>query len=266
MAEDIEAKIKSFEDDEIQMHVNDEGLVLDVGGYAGPIDVLLNLAREQKVDLIHISILQLANQYLVWVEKLRQEKLELAADYLVMAAWLAYLKSLLLLPDPSDGEEPTGEEMAAALQFQLLRLEGMQKAGAGLMTMDQLGRDFFSRGEPQQFGYNTQNTFEIDIYDLLRAYGQQAERTNIRVLRVEPSELYSPDDGVKWLTNMLGSIPDWVNLFNFLPAEIKGDVVSRSMLASALSAALQLTKEGRLKIRQNETYGTVFIRAAQLRS
>ena len=263
MAEDIEAKIRKFEDDEVPMGVNDERFVLDVGGYAGPIDVLLNLAREQKVDLTQISILQLANQYLVWVEKLRKENLELAADYLVMAAWLAYLKSLLLLPDTSDGEEPTGEEMAAALQFQLLRLEGMQQAGASLMTMDQLGRDFFPRGEPEQFGLNTQNTFDVNIYDLLRAYGQQAERTHVKVLRVEPSDLYSPDDGIKWLTNMLGSIPDWVSLFNFLPAEIKGDIVSRSMLASALSAALQLTKEGRLKMRQNEIYGTVFIRAEQ---
>ena len=263
MAEDIEAKIRNFEDNEVRPQSDDVGFFLDVGGYAGPIDVLLNLAREQKVDLTQISILQLANQYLAWVEQLRQENLELAADYLVMAAWLAYLKSLLLLPDMSDGPEPTGEEMAAALQFQLLRLEGMQQAGASLINKDQLGREFFSRGEPERFGYNAHNTFDINIYDLLRAYGHQAERSSVRVLRVEPSDLYSPDDGIKWLTNMLGSIPDWVSLFNFLPAEIKGDIVSRSMLASALSAALQLTKEGSLKIRQNETYGTIFIRAAQ---
>lgn len=263
MAEDMETKISEFEDDNEFAPSSDHRLVLDVDGFAGPIDVLLTLAREQKVDLTQISILELADQYLAWVVKLRQANLELAADYLVMAAWLAYLKSLLLLPTSTDDEEPTGEEMAAALQFQLLRLESMQQAGEKLLGRDQLGRDFFPRGNPEKFGYNLNSAFEASMYDLLKAYGEHARRSNVRILRIELSDLYSTDDGLKWLTKMLGSMPDWTSLLQFLPAEIKGDLVSRSMVASALSAALQLTKQGELKIRQTETFGTVYVRAAQ---
>ena len=263
MAEDMETKISEFEDDNEFAPSSDHRLVLDVDGFAGPIDVLLTLAREQKVDLTQISILELADQYLAWVVKLRQANLELAADYLVMAAWLAYLKSLLLLPTSTDDEEPTGEEMAAALQFQLLRLESMQQAGEKLLGRDQLGQDFFPRGNPEKFGYNLNSAFEVSIYDLLKAYGEHTHRSNVRILRIELSDLYSTDDGLKWLTKMLGSMPDWTSLLQFLPAEIKGDLVSRSMVASALSAALQLTKQGELKIRQTETFGTVYVRAAQ---
>ena len=263
MAEDMETKISEFEDDNEFAPSSDQRLVLDVDGFAGPIDVLLTLAREQKVDLTQISILELADQYLAWVAKLRQANLELAADYLVMAAWLAYLKSLLLLPTSTDDEEPTGEEMAAALQFQLLRLESMQQAGEKLLGRDQLGQDFFPRGNPEKFGYNLNSAFEASIYDLLKAYGEHTHRSNVRILRIELSDLYSTDDGLKWLTKMLGSMPDWTSLLQFLPAEIKGDLVSRSMVASALSAALQLTKQGELKIRQTETFGTVYVRAAQ---
>ena len=263
MAEDTESKISEFEDDYEFALSSNQRLVLDVDGFAGPIDVLLTLAREQKVDLTQISILELADQYLAWVAKLRQANLELAADYLVMAAWLAYLKSLLLLPTSSDDEEPTGEEMAAALQFQLLRLESMQQAGEKLLGRDQLGRDFFPRGNPEKFGYNLNNAFEASIYDLLKAYGEHTHRSNVRTLRVELSDLYSTDDGLKWLTKMLGSMPDWASLLQFLPVEIKGDLVSRSMVASALSAALQLTKQGELKMRQTETFGTVYVRATQ---
>ena len=263
MAEDKETKISEFEDDNEFALSSDQRLVLDVDGFAGPIDVLLTLAREQKVDLTQISILELADQYLAWVVKLRQANLELAADYLVMAAWLAYLKSLLLLPTSTDDEEPTGEEMSAALQFQLLRLESMQQAGEKLLGRDQLGQDFFPRGNPEKFGYNLNGAFEASMYDLLKAYGEHTHRSNVRILRIELSDLYSTDDGLKWLTKMLGSMPDWTSLLQFLPAEIKGDLVSRSMLASALSAALQLTKQGELKIRQTKTFGTVYVRAAQ---
>ena len=263
MAEDTETKISEFEDDNEFAPSSDQRLVLDVDGFAGPIDVLLTLAREQKVDLTQISILELADQYLVWVAKLRQANLELAADYLVMAAWLAYLKSLLLLPTSSDDDEPSGEEMADALQFQLLRLESMQQAGEKLLGRDQLGRDFFPRGNPEKFGYNLNSAFETSIYDLLKGYGEHTHRSSVRTLRVELSDLYSTDDGIKWLTNMLGSMPDWTSLLQFLPADIKGDLICRSMVASALSAALQLTKQGELKIRQTKTFGTVYVRAAQ---
>jgi len=264
MVENIKAKISEFEEVKGQAAPADKQLVVDVGGFEGPIDVLLNLAREQKVDLTQISILELADQYLAWVAKLRQTNLELAADYLVMAAWLAYLKSRLLLPDFSEEDVHTGEQMSAALQFQLQRLESMQTAGATLLTRDRLGKDFFARGEPEKFGYTANTTFDANIFDLLSAYGDHVYRSKIKTLRIEPSDLYSPDDAISWLTSMLGSISDWTNLSLFLPHEIKGDLISRSMMASALVAALQLTKEGQLQIRQIEDYGTVYVRLAQL--
>jgi len=262
MTDDLDAKISEFEEEDRPAVSEDKKLVVDVEGFEGPIDVLLTLARDQKVDLTQISILQLADQYLMWVAKIRQSNLELAADYLVMAAWLAYMKSRLLLPDLSQEEEPTGEEMAAALQFQLRRLEAMQEAGAALMDRDRLGQDFFARGEPERFGYNSHTTYDVDIYELLSAYGDHTHRSNVRTLRIQPSDLYSPDDAVKWLTNMLGSMPDWRDLSQFLPDELKGDIVSRSMLASAFVAALQLTKEGHLQIRQGEVFGPIMVRAA----
>ena len=232
-------------------------------GFEGPIDVLLSLARDQKVDLTQISILELADQYLLWVAKIRQSNLELAADYLVMAAWLAYLKSRLLLPDLSQEEEPSGEEMAAALQFQLRRLEAMQQTGSALVEMDRLGQDFFARGEPERFGYNSQTTYDINLFELLNAYGDHTHRSNIRTLHIQPSDLYSPSDAVKWLKNMVGTTPDWQDLSKFLPEELKGDIISRSMLASAFVAALQMSKDGQIQIRQQEVFGPIMIRSAR---
>ena len=265
MTGDLDTKISEFENEEggAVSVPEDKKLVVDVEGFEGPIDVLLTLARNQKVDLTQISILELADQYLLWVAKIRQTNLELAADYLVMAAWLAYLKSRLLLPDLSQEEEPSGEEMAAALQFQLRRLEAMQQTGSALMDLNRLGQDFFARGEPERFGYNSQTTYDIDLFELLNAYGDHTHRSNIRTLYIQPSDLYSPTDAVKWLKNMVGAMPDWQDLSHFLPEKLKGDIVSRSMLASAFVAALQLTKEGQLQIQQREVFGPIMIRSAQ---
>ena len=263
MVENFEAKISKFEEADGTMVGVGEQLLLDLDGFEGPIDVLLSLARDQKVDLTQISILDLADQYLDWVARLRQANLELAADYLVMAAWLAYLKSRLLLPDLSEDEEATGEELAAALQFQMLRLEGMREAGVKLFAKDQLGEDFFARGEPERFGYNANTTYDVGLYDLLRAYGDHTHRSNVRILHIQPSDLYSSDDALKWFKNMLSSTTYWTNLSQFLPAEFNGDIVSRSMMASGLAAALQLTKEGRLELRQVEEFGTVYVRATE---
>jgi len=240
-----------------------EELVVDVGGFEGPIDVLLTLARDQKVDITQISILKLADQYLAWVARVRHHNLELAADYLVMAAWLAYLKSRLLLPEVGAAEEPTGEMMAEALAYQLRRLESMQNAGAQLMARGQLGQDFFARGEPEAFGYTANNVYNVTLYDLLSAYGDQAVRSNIRMLRIAPTELFSMDDAIQRLSAMLGRLPDWANLMQFLPVELRGDLLSRSALASTLVAALQLVKEGRLRIRQGENFGAIYIRARE---
>ncbi|MBT3549678.1 MAG: segregation/condensation protein A [Rhodospirillaceae bacterium] len=238
-------------------------LVVDLGGFEGPLDVLLTLARNQKVDVTQLSILELADQYLAWVARVRSTNLELAADYLVMAAWLAYLKSRLLLPELNGEDEPTGEEMAAALAFQMRRLESMQEAGERIMARPRLGQDFFANGMPEKFGYASTSVYEVSLFDLLSAYGEHTHRSNIRTLRIEPSELYSPDDAMKILTDMLGRIPDWSNLMQFLPEELRGDLVSRSMLASTFVAALHLAKEGKLSLRQNQPFESIFVRQTE---
>ena len=253
-------QITDFEEQERPIAAAGEELVIDVGGFEGPIDVLLTLARTHKVDITQISILELADQYLAWVARIRQQNLELAADYLVMAAWLAYLKSRLLLPDMSAEDEPTGAEMADALSFQLRRLEGMQNAGAKIFERPRLGQDFFPRGAPEKFGYSSTSIFDVTIYDLLSAYGDHTQRSNIHTLRIEPSDLYSPDEALKKLFGMIGKMHDWSDLMQFLPQELRGDLISRSALASTLAAALQLAKDGKLQLRQGENFGTVYIR------
>ncbi|MEK9679553.1 MAG: ScpA family protein [Rhodospirillaceae bacterium] len=260
MADNEEIKAPEFEEDERTAVPKGQEWVVDVGGFEGPIDVLLTLARNQKVDLAQISMLQLADQYLEWVAIVRRTNLELAADYLVMAAWLAYLKSRLLLPNLSKEEEPSGEEMAAALQFQLQRLESMQDAGVRLMARDRLGQDFFKRGEPEKFGYTAIPTIDVSLYDLLSAYSDHTHRSNVRTLHIQASDLYSPDDAVQWLKKIVGRIPEWSDLSQFLPGELTGDIVSRSMMASALVAALTMTKEGRIQLRQGEQFGPLYIR------
>lgn len=237
-------------------------LVVNVSGFEGPIDLLLSLARAQKVDLIRISILDLADQYLHWVARVRRTNLELAADYLVMAAWLAYLKSRLLLPAAESDDEPSGEQLAAALAFQLRRLEAMQEAGTRLMARARLGQDFFAKGAPERFASRAKSVFEVGLYDLLKAYGDQVRRNDARTLRIEPSELYSPDEALRHLRGLLGGMPDWTSLLHFLPEGVAGELFGRSVLASTLVAALQLTKEGKINLRQSTPNGPIYVRAA----
>jgi len=262
MSDDINSVIEDFEDDQRPMVAPGTELVLDVGGFEGPIDVLLTLARDQKVDLKQISILELADQYLYWVTKISSTNLELAADYLVMAAWLAYLKSRLLIPDMSSEDEPTGEEMAEALQFQLRRLESMQESGARIMARPQLGKDFFKRGEPERFGYNSTSIYEVSMFDLLSAYGEHTHRSNVKTLHIQGSDLFSPDDALKRMMGMIGKIPDWAQLDQFLPIELRGDIISRSAMASTFVAALQVTKDGKMQMRQGAAFEPIFVKDA----
>jgi len=262
MSDDINSVIEDFEDDQRPMVAPGTELVLDVGGFEGPIDVLLTLARDQKVDLKQISILELADQYLYWVTKISSTNLELAADYLVMAAWLAYLKSRLLIPDMSSEDEPTGEEMAEALQFQLRRLESMQESGARIMARPQLGKDFFKRGEPERFGYNSTSIYEVSMFDLLSAYGEHTHRSNVKTLHIQGSDLFSPDDALKRMMGMIGKIPDWALLDQFLPIELRGDIISRSAIASTFVAALQMTKDGKMQMRQGAAFEPIFVKDA----
>ena len=256
--------VEPFEDPRPPPALATGELVVDLEGFEGPLDLLLTLAREQKLDITKISILALADQYLAWVAAVRSANLELAADYLVMAAWLAYIKSRLLLPNTSDEEEPSGEEMAAALAFQLRRLEAMQEAGDRLMARGRLGRDFFARGETEAFAVVTTSVFDLSLYDLLKAYGEHTQRNEIRTLRIMPSEIYSPEDALQRLRKVVGNLPDWANLQQFLPEDFRirsgDDLVRRSALASTLVAALELTKEGKLHIRQSHRFGPIYIR------
>lgn len=236
-------------------------LVVDLEGYEGPIDMLLTLAREQKVDLTKISILQLADQYLAFIAAARRLRLEIAADYLVMAAWLAYLKSRLLLPEPAPLDEPSGAELAAALAHQLQRLEAMQQAGARLMARPQLGRDVFARGAPEGLPRVLKPIYQVTLYDLLRAYGDQRQRKEQSVLHIEPPELYSMDDALQRLGRLLGRVPEWRTLMSFLPPSLRGGLVERSAVAATFAASLELARAGKLQLRQDSAFGPIYIRS-----
>ena len=253
---------EKFEDGQaFETQSGDTEFVVDLEGYEGPIDVLLETARKQKVDLAHISILALATQYLKFVEAARKHNLELAADYLVMAAWLAFLKSKLLLPDMGNEDEPTGDEMAAALQFQLRRLQAMRDAGANLMSRPRLGLDLFTRGAPDRFRTNITPIYELPLFELLKAYGEQKRRKEgAGPMQIESFEIYTVEDALIRLRKLLGPIPAWQNLWDFLPEGLKDNLIIRSAVASTFAASLELAKEGRLTVRQNTTYGSIDIK------
>ena len=237
-------------------------LVLDLEGFEGPIDVLLQLARDQKVDITRISILALAEQYLAFVREAKRLRLEIAADYLVMAAWLAYLKSRLLLPEPeNDGEEPTGAEMAAALRFQLQRLEAMQNAGVALFDRAQLGRNRFARGVPEPLEIVSRPRYQATLYDLLQAYARHRGREKGERLRIDPLTLYSVDDALHRLRRLLGNTPEWRSLSSFLPLDLQDGLLRRSAVATHFAAALEMVRDGHLELRQDGIYGPIAIRA-----
>lgn len=253
-----------FEEDQPRAEDEEAGvqLVLDLDGFEGPIDVLLQLARDQKVDVTRISILQLAEQYLGFVREARRLRLELAADYLVMAAWLAFLKSRLLLPEPEGTEEePSGAEMAAALRFQLQRLQAMQDAGKKLFRRARLGVDVFPRGEPEDIPVVTTTRFQCSLYELLSAYGRQQRRAEPASLRVDAMDLYSVEDALGRLRRLLGVAPDWHTLASFLPGELQSGLHRRSAFAATFAASLELCREGQLELRQDSTFGPLFLRA-----
>ncbi len=242
----------------------DSALVVDLQGFAGPIDLLLTLARDQKVDLTRISILDLAEQYLGYIARAQQLRLEIAADYLVMAAWLAYLKSRLLLPPEEQAEEePTGEEMADALRYHLRRLEALRDSAARLMARPRLGDAVFARGAPETFGYNVENVYDVSLYDLLRSYGTMVQRVEHSSLTIAPTEMYTVEQSVRRLGELLGNVPDWAVLSSFLPPEIAAGVPAikrRSAMASTFAATLELAKEGKVAIRQSGTFGPIYVK------
>jgi segregation and condensation protein A len=238
-----------------------EQLVLDLDGYEGPIDLLLSLAREQKVDLTKISLLALADQYLDFIAARRQLKLEIAADYLVMAAWLAYLKSRLLLPQPSEDDEHEAEELAAVIGHRLQLLEAMQIAGRTLMAQPRFGRDFWLCGAPEGLATVPVPVWRLDLYELLSAYAGIRRRMTNAALVVEPSAYYSMDDALRRLAGFLGRVPDWRALVRFLPDEPRGDQMRRSALAATFAAALELVRDGRIELRQDRAFGPIWLRS-----
>jgi segregation and condensation protein A len=239
-------------------------LVLELDGYEGPIDLLLALARDQKVDLGKISILALADQYLDFITRQRQLRLEIAADYLVMAAWLAYLKSRLLLPQPPEDDEPSAYELAAVLEHRLGLLAAMQTAGGRLMSLPRLGHDVFPRGMPEELAVVAIPVYELGLYELLRAYGETRRRAVAAVLAIEPSAFHSVDDALKRLSGFLGHVPDWRELTSFLPEELRDGLFLRSALAATFAATLELARSGRIELRQDRTFGPIYLRSSGL--
>lgn len=243
--------------------------LVDLDGFEGPLDLLLSLAREQKVDLARISIMRLAEQYLAFVAALRRVDLERAADYLVMAAWLAYLKSRLLLPAAGPADEPSPEEMASALALQLRRLEAMREVGWTLMRRPRLGHDVFARGRPEAVEVDTETVVELSLYDLLQAYGRwHRRRQSPPVLHVEPSQLDSVDEALARLRRGLGHTPGWESLSRYLPPGAlsdlhRGALPARSALAATFAAALELVREGTLALRQTTPFGPIYLRPRQ---
>lgn len=235
-------------------------LVVDVDGFEGPLDLLLDLARSQKVDITRISILALADQYLAYIEEIRSLRLELAADYLVMAAWLAYLKSRLLIPEVDDGEEPTGEQMATELAFRLKRLEAMREAAARLANGNRLGRDVFQRGDPEPVVVHKQTYYTTTLHDLLSAYAVQRQERAIAVVRMPTRKVWSLQDARDALACVIGQLSEWTPLHVLMSPYLASLGMTRSVTASAFGASLEMAREGKLELRQTEAFAPIYVR------
>ncbi len=238
-----------------------EALIVDVDGFEGPLDVLLTLSRTQKVDLRKISVLELARQYLTFVEKAKALRIELAADYLVMAAWLAFLKSRLLLPpDPSE-EGPSGEELAAHLAFQLERLQAMRDAAARLMGRDRLGRDFFGRGEAEDVARIRTVRYSATLLDLMQGYARIRTRDDFRPFVMDRDSVFTMEQALERMRPLIGFAGTWTDLTSYLPDGWESDPARRrSATAATFAASLELVKEGHLEIRQSETFAPIHLR------
>jgi segregation and condensation protein A len=238
-----------------------EALIVDVDGFEGPLDLLLTLSRTQKVDLRKISVLKLAEQYLGFVEQARSLRIELAADYLVMAAWLAFLKSRLLLP-PEPGEAgPSAEDLAAHLAFQLERLQAMRDAAARLMGRDQLGRDFFARGVPEDMTHQRKVTYTATLLDLMRAYAMIRTKDEFRPFVLDRENVYTMEQALERMRGLIGYAGGWATLVSFLPDGWAGTPMARrSVLASHFAAVLEMAKRGQVVLRQGETFAPIELR------
>ncbi len=239
------------------------GLVVDVVGFEGPLDLLLSLARSQKLDLARISILELAEQYLAFIAAARRLRLELAADYLVMAAWLAYLKSRLLVPDEPDDDEPSGEMLAADLAFRLRRLDAMRDVAGRLMARRRLGIDVFSRGAPEAVVVEKRPEWQVSLYDLLVAYANHRQRSMVTRVEVGRRTVWSLLDARLVLERLIGSAAGWVEIDALLADYMRTGEERVTVRASSFSATLELAREGGLEIRQEAPFAPLFVRASR---
>jgi segregation and condensation protein A len=243
-----------------QQAPDDEVLYVDVAGYEGPLDLLLDLARRQKVDLTRISVLALAEQYLAFIETVREKRIEIAADYLVMAAWLAYLKSRLMLPAAPADDEPTGEMMAAMLQFRLKRLEAMRKAAMQLVNLPRLGREVHARGQPEPVMIERRNLWQASLYDLLKAYAAQRERAVPQDYHLFERNVWSLADAREILKRLIGDSMDWVPLDAYLDSYLSTPSERKTATASTFASSLELARQGEIELRQTLTFGPLLLR------
>lgn len=252
-----------FQEDKVSVaeRLATEALIVDVDGFEGPLDVLLTLSRTQKVDLRKISVLELARQYLGFVEKAKALRIELAADYLVMAAWLAFLKSRLLLPPDPTEDGPSGEELAAHLAFQLERLQAMRDAAARLMGRDRLGRDFFARGQTETVARIKTVTYTATLLDLMQGYARIRTRDDFRPFVMDRDSVFTMEQALERMRGLIGFSGSWTDMSTYLPEGWGDDPVRRrSATAATFAASLELVKEGHLEIRQSEVFAPIQLR------
>lgn len=240
-----------------------DALILEIDGFEGPLDLLLTLAQGQKVDLRRISILQLAEQYLHFVAAAQKLRIELAADYLVMAAWLAFLKSRLLLPKVESDDGPSGEELAERLARQLARLEAVRRAAAQLMAQDRLGQQVFARGMPETLGLTRHVTWQVTLADLLKAYGAVRTRASYQPLHMQRAPVLTLDAAFEKLAGLVGGAVDWATLQRFMPEDWVGTPARRrSATASTFAAMLELARRGEVELRQSAPFAPLYVRAS----
>ena len=239
---------------------DEPALVVDVEGFEGPLDLLLTLARQQKVDIAKISILALAEQYLAFVEAARKLRLELAADYLVMAAWLAYLKSRLLLPESAPSDGPSAEDMAMALAMRLRRLEAFRNVATKLMERPQLNRDVFGRGDPEQIAIIRQPEWTATLYDLLSAYAMQRQTSTLGHVRFKKREVWSLAEARAALERMIGQASDWSRIDAYLLTYVVEPSMAATIFASSFVSALELVREGVAELHQKTAFAPIYMR------
>jgi segregation and condensation protein A len=254
------SEVDAFETELADRGAEEPAMLVDVEGFEGPLDLLLALARQQKVDLAKISILALAEQYLTFIEAARKLRLELAADYLVMAAWLAYLKSRLLLPEPATPDGPSAEDMANALAWRLKRLEAFREVSGQLMGRPQLQRDVFRRGDPEPIADIKHPQWTATLFDLLSAYAKQRSQSAFNHVQFKKRSVWALQEAREILERLIGAAGDWAPLDKYLMEYLVEPSMRATVMASSLAATLELVREGALEVHQQTAFAPIYLR------